>query len=85
MDSDQIERIVKLALKCTSYPFRQPTNRAFTGVFAIDELHNANLSVCGELRVCIVNTMPSTHPGEHWLVVGLDRRQNEWDVAIVLR
>jgi len=69
MDSARMEFILTLTLKCGSNKDREK----FTGIFAADEIYQADLYKPGRLRLCIVNADVG-FPGSHWLVVGIDMR-----------
>ena len=71
MDTIQIQNIIRLALKCY-----KPNNK-FVGVFPIDFINKISFSQPGRLRVCIFNSQTNSEPGEHWFVVGVDRRSSE--------
>jgi hypothetical protein len=81
MNTHQIERVVEAALECVPAAKRNE----FKGVFPVDhfeEQQRANIVWgWGARQIYILNSHPSSGPGEHWFVVGLDMRsmdQKKW-------
>jgi hypothetical protein len=74
MDTHQIERVVEAALECVPKAKRNQ----FKGVFPVDhfvEQYRAEpLYNCNERSIYILNSHPSSGPGEHWFVIGFDMR-----------
>ncbi len=68
MDTIQIMEIIK-RLPCVQ--------RIFIGVYPIDKLERIRMI---DKWACIINTAPSTHPGEHWVaLVQIDKYPEYFD------
>jgi hypothetical protein len=77
MDTHQIQRVVEAALECVP----QAKRDQFKGVFPVDHFVDKEradqLYYWMERSIYILNSHPTSGPGEHWFVVGFDMRGSD--------